>query len=89
MSKIEQFSPLASLVSVYHLMVRAGQIARCHYKYKMTGWGIMFICAMVLQCAESVPVTVYLTTDVVYNDKCLRNDITPVHFVKANILLIC
>jgi len=53
----------------------------------VTGWGIMFICGMVLRCAdtpkqtrlESGPVTTDLTTTVVQSYSSLRNDVKPVH----------
>jgi len=40
-----------------------GWLAQC--QFNVTGWGIMFICGMVLRCAESGPVTADLTTTVV------------------------
>jgi len=45
---------VASLVSV-HLAPRTlhGWLAKC--QFKMTGWGIMFICGMVLRCASTKP----------------------------------
>jgi len=43
------FTPVASLVSVYHLRLEQGWLAQC--EFKVTGWGIMFLCSMVLWCA--------------------------------------
>jgi len=58
-------------------------LAQC--QFKMTGWGIMFICGMVLVYwqlktrLESGPVTAELTTTVVHRYESLRNDIKRVH----------
>jgi len=48
------------------------------FQFKVTGWGIMFICSMVLHCAgtfktrpESGLVTADLTTIVVHSSKLL------------------
>jgi len=40
-------APVASMVSVQHLIIIL--LAQC--LLKMTGWGILFICGMVLRCA--------------------------------------
>jgi len=50
-------------------------------QFKVTGWGIVFICGMVLRCVrlESGPVTEDLTTTVVYSYKVLTHDVKPVH----------
>jgi len=48
-SKTEKLVPVATLVSVYHLGLEKGWLAQC--QFKVTGWGILFICGMVLQCA--------------------------------------
>jgi len=54
-------------------------LAQC--QFSVTGWGIMFICGMVLRCAdtfktrlESGPVTADLTTTVLHSSKLLVND---------------
>jgi len=49
-----------------------------HCQFKVTGWGIMFICDMVLRL-EPGPVTADLTTTVVYSSKLLINDVKPNH----------
>jgi len=41
-SKTEKLAPAAFLVSIRHLWPRAGMVGQ------VTGWGIMFICIMVL-----------------------------------------
>jgi len=54
-------------------------LAQC--QFKVTGWGIMFICGMVLRCAGTIkpglsqagPVTADLTTTVVNSYKLLIN----------------
>jgi len=56
-------------------------------QFKVTGWGNIFICDMVLRCAgdlkpsliESRPITAYLTTHVVHSYKLLIHDVKPVH----------
>jgi len=52
----------------------------------VSGWGIMFICGMVLRVCwhiktrlESGPVTADLTTTVVHSYKLLTNNVKPVH----------
>jgi len=59
-------------------------LAQC--QFNVTGWGIMFICGMVLRCAgtfntrlKSRPVTADLTTTVVHSSKLLLNDVKPDH----------
>jgi len=50
------------------------------YQFKVTGWGIVFICGMVLRCAgtiKSVPVTADLTTTVIHSAKLLINAVKP------------
>jgi len=49
-----------------------GWLAQC--QFKVTGWGIMFICGMVFRL-ESGPVTADLTTTVIHNYKLLINDV--------------
>jgi len=59
------------------------------YQFNVTGWGIMFICGMVLRCdgtlkLEYGPVTADLTTTVVHSSKLLINDIKPDHSLTLN-----
>jgi len=61
-------------------------LAKC--PFKVIGWGIMFICGMVLRCAgdiktrlESGPVTADLTTTIVHNYTLLINDVK--HFTQV------
>jgi len=61
-----------------------GWLAQC--QFKVTGWGIMLICGMVLWCVgtlkpwlDSGPVTADLTTTVVHSCKLLINDFKPNH----------
>jgi len=86
---ILNFKIYNSLVRVHHQRSRAGRLAQC--QLNVTGWGIMFICGMVLRCAgtlktrlESEPVTADLTTTVVHTRsyKLLINNIKPVHSLK-------
>jgi len=57
----------------------------------VVGWGIVFICSIVLYCAgtqlESGPVTTDQTTTVLYSYKSLRNYVKPVHSLKSYLLL--
>jgi len=46
-SKTEKLAPIASLVSIHHLSLKAGLVGLV----SVTGWGIMFICGMAVQCA--------------------------------------
>jgi len=71
-----------------------GWLVQC--QFKVTGWGIMFICGMVLFCAgtfktwlESGPVTADLTTTVihVHSYKLLINNVKPVLSHTIKILL--
>jgi len=49
------------------------------HQFAVTGWGIMFICSMILKTQlEYAPVTTDLTTTVVQSFKLLMNDFNPV-----------
>jgi len=71
---------VVSLVSVHHLRPR---LAQC--QFKVTGWGIMFICGIVLRCTDTQtrfepgPVTADLTTTVIHSYNLLVNNVKHVH----------
>jgi len=51
--RLKKYAPAASLVSVHHLRpIEQGWLAQC--LSKVPGWGIMFICGMVLRCAGTI-----------------------------------
>jgi len=70
-----------------------GWMVQC--QCKVTGWGIVFICGMVLRCAvlvlklrfESRLVTVDLTTAAVDSYKLLINDVKPVNSLTRLVFL--
>jgi len=68
-------------------LLEQGCLAQC--QFKVTGWGIMFICGMVLRCAGTLkpgPVTADLTTTVVHSSKLPINDVKPDHSLTLNIM---
>jgi len=69
-----------------------GWLAQC--QFKVTGWGILFICAMVLQCVGTVKAglsldqlhcTLDLTTTVGHKYKLLIKDLKPTHSLKYSL----
>jgi len=91
-SETEKIAPAASLVSI-PLGLEQGWLAQC--QFKVTGWGIMFICSMVPWCAdtlktrlESGPVTADLKTTVVHSSKLLINsyrDLSETDYILKNL----
>jgi len=47
-SKTKTFAPVASLISIHHLRPKVEWVG------PVTGWGIKFICSMVLRCAGNL-----------------------------------
>jgi len=69
----EKFA-VASLISIHHLRPRTGLVAMVQCQFKVTVWGIMFICGtsvcwQIKTCLESGPVTEDLTPTVVHSYK--------------------
>jgi len=79
-------------IHVYALKI-THRIVQC--QFNVTGWGIMFICGMVLRCANIKkkrlkfgPVTADLTITVVHSSKLLLNDVKPDHSLTESCFLL-